>query len=258
MKKLNVVFVGPVRNCSKFLDKVFLNIERIGGLFKSYSCVFVESDSVDNSLDILNEYSLTNKNIHVITLGNLEPRIQSRTQRIGVARNVGIQYCEDNNLLDSHEYYIQLCVDDVNAEPIYLSGIESCFSYDLNSWDGMTANQNTYYDLWTLRKDGWLNYDCWYELATTHQNYPSYEDAKEFLINSKFIKVPKDSELIEVDSAHGGLSIYKSSIARGCRYKGYNEITNFEESDILEFCRNIKAKNGKIFINPKLLNMYNN
>ena len=41
----SAVFVGPVRNCAPFLKEVLNNIERIGSLFKSYSCVFVESDS---------------------------------------------------------------------------------------------------------------------------------------------------------------------------------------------------------------------
>jgi hypothetical protein len=64
--------------------------------------------------------------------------------------------------------------------------------------------------------------------------------------------------LIEVDSAHGGISMFKSAMARGCRYKGYNEQLNFEESDLLEFNRNIKAKGGKIFINSEMINIKNN
>ena len=43
-KQYSAVFVGPVRNCAPFLDDVLNNIERIGSLFKSYTCVFVESE----------------------------------------------------------------------------------------------------------------------------------------------------------------------------------------------------------------------
>ena len=256
-KQYSAVFVGPVRNCGPFLEDVMKNIDRMGSLFKSYSCVFVESDSTDNSLSILQKFAETNPNVHVITLGKLEPNIPSRTIRIATARNAAIKFCEANGLMDSHDFYIQMCVDDVSAQEIDLDGVLSCFKYDLDSWDAMTANQNTYYDLWTLRKEGWLDYDCWYEVYK-RPPYMSLEDAKAIFVGSRFIKIPKDYGLIEVDSAHGGISIYKSSIVKGCRYKGVNEENNFEESDIVEFCRNVKSKGGKIFINSELINIKNN
>lgn len=256
-KKHSIVFVGPVRNCGNFLDKIFNNIERIGSLFKSYSCVFVESDSVDNSLELLNDYAKNNPNIHVISLGVLEGKIPSRTARIATARNVGIDFCEKNGILDTHEFYVQMCVDDVNAQEIDLEGILSCFKYDLDDWDGMTANQNRYYDLWTLRCKGWLDYDCYYELGH-RPSYMSYDDAVNIFIGSRFIRIPKNHGLIEVEAAHGGLSIYKSSIAKGCRYKGFSEQNGFEESDIMEFCRDVKRKGGKIFINSEMINIKDN
>jgi glycosyltransferase involved in cell wall biosynthesis len=257
MKEYSVVFVGPVRNCGRYLRDVFKNIERIGSLFKSYSCVFVESDSTDNSLEILEEYSKVNPNVFVASLGDLEPRIQSRTLRIATARNCAIQICEEKGLLDTHDFYVQLCVDDVMAQEMDLEGIKSCFKYDISEWDCMTANQNTYYDLWTLRKKGWLDYDCWYEVHA-RPDYMSFEDAKNIFVQSRFIKIPKNYGLIEVDSAHGGFSIYKSSIVKGCRYRGYNEKNNFEESDIISFCEGVKAKGGKIFINSELINIKDN
>lgn len=257
-KQYSAIFVGPVRDCAPFLEKVLDNVNNIGSLFKHYTCVFVESDSTDNSLDILKRNSETKKNFFTISLQKLEPTIPSRTIRIATARNVGIEFCEKNNLFDNHDFYIQMCVDDVNGQDIDLNGVLSCFKYDLNTWDGMTANQNKYYDLWTLRKEGWLNYDCWYELTRNKPDFMSQDDAYNILIGSKFIKIPKNYGLIEVDSAHGGLSIYKSSMAKGCNYKGFNEENMFEESDIMEFCRGIKAKGGKIFINSEMINVPDN
>ena len=256
-KQYSAVFVGPVRNCGPFLEKVINNIERIGSLFKDYSCVFVESDSTDNSLSILEGFASRNKNVYVLTLGNIEPKIPSRTVRIATARNIGIQFCEEHGLLDKHDFYFQLCVDDVNEKEIDLDGILSCFKYDLDTWDGMTANQiHGYYDLWTIRKEGWMTHDCWYEIYRNKPAYMSFDDWKRIMLDSREIKIPKNYGLIEVDAAHGGLSIYKSSSAKGCRYKGYNEQNNFEESDIMQFCRDVKAKGGKIYINSELLNKF--
>ena len=255
-KQHSVVFVGPVRNCEPFLKDVFKNIERIGSLFKSYTCVFVESDSSDNSLQILSELSDNRDNVTVISLGNIEPYIPSRTQRIAAARNVGIEYCENNGLFDTHDFFIQMCVDDVNANEIDLNGVLSCFKYDLKLWEGMTANQNKYYyDIWTLRCENWINYDCWYEVHFNKPSFMTREQSVNMHVVSKGIQLPKEIGLIEVDAAHGGLSIYKSSYAKGCRYVGIHPSKKTEESDIMSFCRGVKSKGGRIFINCEMINL---
>lgn len=257
VKNLSVVFVGPVRNGAPYLDKIFENIERIGGLFKNYSCVFVESDSSDNSLQILNKFKYKHdNNIHILSLGNLESHISSRTCRIAAARNAGIVFCEKNNILDTHDYYIHMCMDEVNSDKMLEDDFLSCFLYDINTWAGMTANQLTYYDLWCLRCKGWLDYDCWFEVSN-RPSYMTFEDAHNMHVKSKFIKIPKNYGLIEVDAAHGGFGIFKSSYAKGARYRGHNDNNSFEECDLINFCRHVRAQNGKIFINSQLINHYN-
>lgn len=254
-KQYSVVFAGPVRNCGPFLHDILRNIDRIGSLFKSYSCVFVESDSTDNSLQLLADYGKDKNNINVISLGNIAPQIPSRTQRIAAARNVAIDFCEQNNLLDTHDFYIQMCVDDVNAQEIDLDGILSCFKYDVDKWDCMTANQKSnYYDIWTLRCKNWIDYDCWYEVDYNRPPFMTREQAVNIHVNCRSLYLPKELGLIEVDAAHGGLSIYKSSIAKGCRYEGVHPSRTAEESDIMSFCRGVKEKGGKIFINCEMIN----
>jgi len=256
VKELSVVFVGPTRDSSGNLTKIFENIERIGGLFKSFSCVFVESDSSDNTLEILKNYKSGRDNIHILSLGKLEDRINSRTCRIATARNVGIEYCEQNNILDTHDYYIHMCVDDVNSEKIEEEDFLSCFKYDISSWEGMTANQLNYYDIWCLRAKGWVENDCWYAIHN-RPSYMSYDEAFIMYVGSKFIQIPKNYGLIEVDAAHGGFGIYKSSFAKGSRYRGSSEAGNAEECDLVNFCSDVKKKGGRIFINSELMNMNN-
>lgn len=256
-KKYSAVFVGPVRNCAKFLTDVIDNIEKIGSLFESYSIVFVESDSSDNSLDILKEYANKKNNVYLLTLGNIEDKIPSRTRRIAVNRNVGIEFCENSGLLEKHDFYIQLCVDDVNSQPINLDAILSCFKYDLSIWDCMTANQKEYYyDIWTLRCNDWVNFDCW-EKVLTRPKYMSREKAIEAYVISRQLTLDESCGIIPVDASHGGLSIYKSSFAKGCRYNGIHSNGIMEESDIMSFCRDFKSKGGKMFINPEMINMIN-
>ena len=254
VKQHNVIFVGPVRNGSPYIEKVFENIKRIGGLFNSYSCVFVESDSTDNSVEILNKIQEENSNVYILSLGQLESQIQSRTCRIALARNTGIEFCEQNGLLDSHEYYIHLCMDDVNTDLMDEEDFLSCFNYD--GWAGMTANQLNYYDLWCLRCKDWVDYDCWYKV-NYRPPYMTYETAYNMYVKCKFIQIPKYYGLIEVEAAHGGFSIFKSEFAKGSRYRGYNDDKTFEECDLVNFCRDVGKKGGKIFINSQLINMNN-
>lgn len=256
VKGLNVVFVGPVRNASPYLNDIFKNIRRIGGLFNSYSCVFVESDSTDNTLELINNYAQGRDNIHLLSLGNLDATIGSRTCRIAAARNAGIEYCEQNNMLNTHEYYIHMCVDDVNCHPMEEEDFLSCFTYDTNSWAGMSANQLNYYDLWCLRCKGWVEDDCWYNIHH-RPPYMSYDEAYLIHVGSKFIQIEKNFGLIQVDAAHGGFSIFRSDFAKGSRYRGHTEALDAEECDLVKFCYDVKAKGGKMFINSRMVNMYN-
>ena len=86
----------------------------------------------------------------------------------------------------------------------------------------------------------------------------SLEDAKKIYVDCRFIKIPKNYGLIEVESAHGGFSLYQTKYVVGIRYDGFNIENNFEESDIMSFCRQVRKKGGKIFINSEMINMHNN
>lgn len=255
-KQYKVVFVGPVRNCSQYLPSVFENIKRIGNLFSDYSCVFVENDSTDNSLEILENSKQVLRNVNVVSLGNLVNRIPSRTMRIAEARNVGVMFCEENGIFDTHEYYVSINMDNANSDPISEEDFLSCFKYDVDSWGMMTANQINYFDIWCLRCKDWVEDDCWHKIHTKPP-FMTYEEAHKIHVRSKFLQIPKNYGLIEVDAAYGGLSLCKSSLVKGSRHRGTDEFFTREECDLVNFCNDIRKKNGKIFINSELMNMNN-
>ena len=76
-----IIIAGIVRNNAQYLSSIFKNIEMISSLFKEVKCIFVESDSNDNSLNLLNEFKNKNKNVDVISMGNLRTKMPYRTQR---------------------------------------------------------------------------------------------------------------------------------------------------------------------------------
>jgi len=256
MLPYKAVFVSPVRDCEKYIDKTIEKILNVAKIFEDYYIIFIESDSSDNTAEILNKYRETNSKIISFSLGNLSQKIASRTCRLHTARNFGLKFCKDSKLLEDFDYYIAFDSDEVNHD-ITPEAVATCFEYPVDTWDAMFANQNTYYDLWTVRVEGWMEDDCWYQV-NNRPSYISYEDAINMYVSSKFIKIPKDYGLIEVESAHGGFGIYKTSIIKDAEYYGIHPSQRAEQCEIYGFNKAIKdAEEVRFFINSEMINLYN-
>jgi hypothetical protein len=50
---------GTVRNCGKYLEKVFSNIEKIGTIFDEYVIIVYYDVSNDNTLEFLKQYYIS-------------------------------------------------------------------------------------------------------------------------------------------------------------------------------------------------------
>jgi hypothetical protein len=243
MSNYNVIFVGTIRNVEKYLLNTLENIDKCGKKFKDYCLIVYENDSFDNTRNIL----INNKkeNYHYIFEDNiLEPR---RTMRISNGRNKILDKINEININNYYTYMINLDMDNINESGTFVNSIETCFKYDVESWDVLTGNQSsTYYDLWALRKTNILEVDLW-----TNKN--NNED----LFKLKF----EQNGLLEIDSAFGGIAIYKlSSIPNKCRYNGEymnNNKENIpqgtEKCEHVDFNECIKENNGKLFINTDFL-----
>ena len=53
---------GTVRNCGKYLDKIFSNMEKLGKLFEDYKIILYYDKSDDNTLNKLKLYHSVNCN----------------------------------------------------------------------------------------------------------------------------------------------------------------------------------------------------
>ena len=54
---------GTVRNCGKYLEKVFSNIEKIGTIFDEYVIIVYYDESNDNTLEFLKRYKEKNNKL---------------------------------------------------------------------------------------------------------------------------------------------------------------------------------------------------
>jgi hypothetical protein len=239
MKKYNVVFGATVRNVEPFIKKNLEYIDQCGKQFKNYKVIIYENDSNDNTRTILQENKKDNYE-YIFEDNITEPM---RTMRISNGRNKILEKIRETN----YDYMIIIDLDDVNNSGMFVDTIKSCFEY--TGWDILTGNQSgIYYDLWALRKKNDMEYDCW---KMVHEN--NSPDAANLYVWSK-AKHYDIGQLLEVDSAFGGIAIYKlSSIPSECKYVGKYDDGKNELCEHVEFNRCIKKNGGNIYINTSFL-----
>jgi len=236
----NVIFAGTVRNCEKYINNILKHIDICGEKFNNYILIIYENDSNDKTRTFLNENK--KDNYYYILEDNVKE--SKRTVRLENGRNKIIDKMNELNINNSFDYLIMLDMDDVNDSGKFVETIDTCFKYE--NWDALMGNQQTkYYDIWALREKNTIDYDCWREL-----NNAKDENQKSNINNIITNTHYKKNGLVEVDSAFGGIAIYKISSIKDCRYKG--EYPNGDEMcEHVNFNKCIKKKGGKLFINTE-------
>jgi hypothetical protein len=251
MPRCEFLIVGLASNCEDKLRGDIDALLRAVGNSHTLSWLIVESDSVDNTANVLKEIADEVPNFRVFNLGFLRKSLPLRTQRIAHCRNMYLTELQSNSLYAGVNYVIVADLDGVNGQ-LSRSGLSSC--WERSAWEVCTANQRgPYYDIWALRHSLWSPGDCWkqYEFLVAHG--VRKEKAREAALYSKMIIVDEQCEWIEVDSAFGGLAVYRREALNGVEYMGFDE-TGEAICEHVPLHRLIKANGGRIFINPRLIN----
>ena len=241
--------VGIVKNCQNTIAKDIERLKSSIPKYKSLEFLIIESDSSDQTILELSKLSTKIDNFKFISLGKLADKLPSRTQRLAFCRNVYIEEIEKN--YKDVSYVIISDLDDINKE-LNLDSINSCFNR--SDWDMCAANQKgPYYDIWALRHNLWNPVDPYKQLSFFKPF--SYSLINKYVnIYSKMIKIPMNNNWIQVESAFGGIAIYKRQCFDfGARYKGIDELGN-EVCEHISFHEDLVKMNLKLFINPKFIN----
>jgi hypothetical protein len=123
-----------------------------------------------------------------------------------------------------------------------------------SDWDVCTANQRgPYYDIWALRHRIWSPNDCWKQYEFLRSHNAQREVAAWAAMYSKMITIGEAEEWIPVDSAFGGLAIYRRCTLDGVRYAGLDEAGE-PLCEHVWLNNQIRSSGYRIFINPKLIN----
>jgi hypothetical protein len=249
INEMNVVVVGVVRNVAKTIEKDINRLNNSLSNFKNVNWLFVESDSQDETLSLLNKICLKD-DFDFITCGSLSNSISSRTQRIAFCRNKYLEQIRSNNKYSNTDYVIIADLDGVN-DLVSSKVIESCWIRD--DWDVCTANSTgPYYDIWALRHNEWSPNDCYRQLRFMDSFSTNKEKNLQAAVLSKMIVIPYDSEWIKVNSAFAGLAIYKRKCFDFGEYNGIG-YDGDEECEHVSFHKTLVDNDFSIYINPKLI-----
>lgn len=249
-KDAEVLVTGLARDTSKRLPSEILRLEK--ELKKTFSKVYffiVESDSTDETIEKLSDISQHKSNFKYISLGKLQSKIPNRIERLTYCRNVYVDQIRNNIEYKKCEFTV--IVDfDIKNNKLDLTALKDMIKD--KKWSGLFANQSgLYYDIYALRSRGWCEVNCFEEyefLASQHGR----KVAKEIAIWSKMKRIPKKSALIKVDSAFGGLGIYRTNVFNSFDYSAI--ISNYDSSEHVILNKKIAKNGGELFILPSMTN----
>lgn len=248
-----ILLAGPVRNVSAQIENEVEKLMASLDQFKNVLCLAVESDSSDDTLVKLDILSKKIPNFSFITVGELSKKLHKRTDRIAYCRNVIVDAVANDPDYQEVDFIAMADMDGMNGL-ITREKIAQCWEVD-EPWDVVTANQlGEYYDTWALSHPYWNPMDCW-EQKHRLEDILGHQSALDIAIGCKQSPIDPRADLIEVDSAFGGLGIYSRKAFISGRYAGTDDQAGgIDVADHIPFHRDLRNKGFRIFINPALVN----
>ena len=246
-----ILVTGIARDCGKKIEQDINRIALCLTRFREIHWLVVESDSEDNTVEILQEHERRLKNFRYLSLGRLRDKYPKRTERTSFCRNVYLGEVQKNEIYTDIDFVLVVDLDGINTK-ITEEGILSCWEVD--DWGGCAANQaGPYYDVWALRHEVWCPGDCWHEYYFLREYGLGVARALYASVYSKMITIPSDQPMFEVDSAFGGAAIYKREALMNAKYVGVDE-EGKEVCDHVALSEDMRNDGFKLYLNPKFVN----
>ena len=251
LSSLNLLIVGLARNCAHVLESEINKISKSFECFGSLQWLIIESDSEDNTIQLLENLNKDN-HFNYLSLGRLSTNIPERTKRIAICRNVYVNQINKNPKYSKIDYVAIVDLDGVN-DLLNGTAVETCWDFGVE-WDACFANQlEAYYDIWALRHDVWSPNDCWAQVRHLVSFGMSAEKAISISVYDRMIEILPEKQPIKVNSAFGGLGIYKKDLFNEIFYSGLNQYGQ-ECCEHVAVHQSMVEKGAKLYIYPSLIN----
>lgn len=253
LKTHNFLIVGTVRDCGHKLQH---EVRHLHNIFKDALSVYwliIESDSVDNTKETLHKLRFEIPNFDFITLGRMASEYPERASRIAACRDVYVEEIKKNKKYSNVDHVIVADLDGMCSD-LTDHGLESCWNQ--KGWSGCFANQpGGYYDLWALRHKFWSPSDPFLTYKGLMEIGVAPSKAYKVSIIDKLIKIKPSNRWIPVESAFGGLAVYKKEVFSYASY-AKDGVYPIGICEHVTFNTKIIAKGAKLYINPSLVNKY--
>src|SRR5579871_1585196 len=154
---MRVAVAGLARNCAAELPQNLKLIEALAARCEELHCIIATNDNVDQTGRILAQWSKGNERAKIIDIPSLEHQLSSRADRLAYLRNRAL--AEARAMSASFTHFLVLDLDGPNTHTT-ATNVLSLMNGEGKGWSGLFANQrNAYYDLYALRKTGWIEED---------------------------------------------------------------------------------------------------
>lgn len=247
-----VVFTGLARDCAHALQPILQAVEQLGSRCEDWGYVFLENNSVDRTSRCLHQFDQVHRRGTVRSLGNLDTEIPLRTQRLARLRNLCLETIFADRRLSAFDFLVVMDLDGVN-EQIDAGRLLHLMDRRIPRWTAFFANQrNRYYDIWALRHRTWCPEDCWKQVRLRPASM-SFDDAESLYVSKRQIRLDPRSGFVPVESAFGGLGLYRLQLLRECRYVGIDG-DGHQICEHVAFHADCLKQGGRLYIDTALLN----
>lgn len=221
-----VLIAGAARNCAAGLIRSLPRLERFRQSFDDVAFVIVTNDSTDETPQILARWAEGRTDTTILTVDGLADNAPQRAVRLAIARNLYLNHLRQRRQSGEHfDYLLVLDLDGVNAELVDEPAFSAAVARAPDDWIGVFGNQaDKYYDIWALRHPEWCPTDCWAEVRARRRYFligrHLAKRARTRFINDRQITLPTDAAPVRVNSAFGGVGLYRVAALGDAHYVG--------------------------------------
>jgi hypothetical protein len=249
-----ILVCGLVRDVQGTIRREISKLSQSLEGFSEVHFYLIESDSKDCTLEELEKLRNSSIKLDFVSLGVLSTTIPDRVERIRHCRNKYIEFIRVNS--EKFDFVLVADLDRINSR-LTKRALETSFTASVN-WDMCAANQiGGYYDIYALRAKGWCESDYQREIENKSEGLSPRQlfQLRTELIYDRMRKISRKSSWIPVDSAFGGLAVYKTEMFLRADYSPIDNSASWQ-CEHVDFNLKLRKMGYRLFINPALINSH--
>lgn len=262
LKELNykVAVCGLARDCKASLERNLPKLDELRSYFKDTAVVIVENDSVDGTKELLNTWANGSSNVHIIskdygtdtipvsTVSNPYPGTSIfRIAKMSSYRNVYMEWLDKN-----YNCHLMIVID-LDVEFFDVKDIIRSIVDAPANWGGIFANGYT--DTKIFGQPVYTMFHDMYAYVDVLPAKMPYMTYGKLFHQKKMMNASlKKNRFLPVQSAFGGIGIYKYDLIKDQRYNAVANGDQFMESlcEHVLFNRIVVDKKFDLYIDAKL------